>query len=692
MRPAASVRFPVAVFTILLLVVCGGAWFGAPVQAAQAAKPVVIDKELPVHNLGYHLSYYRDAGGRTGFDEAMRLYGQGRFTAERSRHFDAGYTLQPYWIVIAVESRLRSDTTAILSANIPYIPAIDMYWVPDAGQRQIIQHKRMNAPYDPAQFSGQALVSNQFVIKAGSRGRLVIRFRPYGIGILPMSLESPESLFTRTSLENTGFMAFYVFALSMLALFIVFNLALGGRGLAYFVFLFGSGLLLIFQIDGYPNAYIWPNFPRWNLMASNPMLFALNFSALLVGAHMLLEGGRKALGTWIRKWSPLTLAPMLGALFVAVPWITAVGLVLLPLSMGVLFFAMFTWARDMRGQRHLAIFAGTGILLGVATYIFYTLSGDPELTGANHRMLKVLYALGSLSIMASYVTHAAALNRNYGIALQREVEAARRDAELSKSLLISERNFNRARDLANLRGRQLAAAAHDLRQPVASLRLMMDSFARNAEPSVRSNLGRAFDYLEHLVSDNLKAVRPDSRMGGADGDLHFEDDEDNAEVAVFPDNGGEPEQERFALDVILQASAGVYREEAISKQIELRVVPSTLEVQANTMAVMRIVSNLVSNAVKHTRTGRVLIGVRRTSDHAKLLIADTGEGMTAEELSLFRTAYAKGAESKGEGLGLAICFDLARDHGLQLEVESDPGQGTCFVLQLPRTKADQESA
>jgi signal transduction histidine kinase len=107
-------------------------------------------------------------------------------------------------------------------------------------------------------------------------------------------------------------------------------------------------------------------------------------------------------------------------------------------------------------------------------------------------------------------------------------------------------------------------------------------------------------------------------------------------------------------------------------------------VQANTLAAMRIVSNLVSNAVKHTERGRVLIGVRRSTENAWLHVIDTGKGMTAEQLAMFRTAYAKGEQSKGEGLGLAICFDLARDHGLKLDVVSYPGKGTRFTLQLPR--------
>ena len=482
--------------------------------------------------------------------------------------------------------------------------------------------------------------------------------------------------------EYIGYTAFYVFALSMLALFIVFNLALGSRGLAYFVFLFGSALTLICQIDGFPNAYVWPDWPQWNHVAAFPMLMALNMASLLVAGYMLREGGYPRTGAWLARIAPAFALPLLAAVLFPVVWLITPGLVLLPVSMGFVFFAIFAWARELRGQRYVAIAASAAMLVGVGFYMFYTLYGDADVADANRRMLKVLYALGSVSIMASYATHAAALNRNYRSALQQQVAAARRDAELSQSLLAAERNFGRARELAQLRGRQLASAAHDLRQPVASLRLMMDSFARDADPSVRANLGRAFDYLDGLVQQNLDAVRP----GAETDDLAFEDaPEDDNNGGNGSANEAAPDKEIFSLGVVLQASAEVYREEAISKQIELRVVASTLEVTADAIAVMRIVSNLVSNAVKHTERGKVLIGVRRggpspSSNRPRIIVADTGKGMSAGELERFRTAYAKGDGSKGEGLGLAICFELAEKHGLTLEAASEPGRGAWFAL------------
>lgn len=652
----------------------------AATPSVAKAPPLVLQNELAVGNLGPHISYYRDENADMSLQQALDLHGSGAFKTVTESHFDAGFGDRPYWLVIEIESKVPGNQAALIATNISFVPAIDIYWLQDGEAPRLLQRKTKTTPFDWSQHIGLSIVSNQFILKQGDRGKLVIRFTPYGMGLLPLSLETPESIFARTSLDNIGYTAFYVFALSMLALFIVFNLALGSRGLVYFVFLFTSALLLIAQIDGFPNAYVWPNWPRWNLVASFPLFTALNIASLLVAGYMLREGGYIRLGQALARIWPLFLVPLAAALVLPVVWLILPGLTLLPVSMSFVFFAIFVWAREMRGQRYVAILASAGMLIGVGFYMFYTLYGDADVADSNRQMLKVLYALGSVSIMASYATHAAALNRNYRTALQREVEAARRDAELSQSLLNAERNFNRARDLAQQRGRQLASAAHDLRQPVASLRLMMDSFARNAEPSVRANLARAFDYLDGLVQQNLDAVRPKS--GDGTDELAFEDEADNEDANGTNGNGASADAETFSLGIVLQASAEIYREEAISKQIEFRVVPSTLDVSANAIALMRILGNLVSNAVKHTGRGKVLIGVRRGGKRPRLIVADTGEGMSAEELARFRTAYAKGESSDGEGLGLAICFELAEKNGLKLDVVSEPGKGTCFTLGL----------
>ena len=88
--------------------------------------------------------------------------------------------------------------------------------------------------------------------------------------------------------------------------------------------------------------------------------------------------------------------------------------------------------------------------------------------------------------------------------------------------------------------------------------------------------------------------------------------------------------------------------------------------------------------MKHTHSGKILLGVRRKASGLSIQILDTGPGMSEEQLSLLSKAYEKGPNSKGEGLGLAICKQLATQHGMQLSITSTVGKGSCCSIFIPQ--------
>ena len=205
----------------------------------------------------------------------------------------------------------------------------------------------------------------------------------------------------------------------------------------------------------------------------------------------------------------------------------------------------------------------------------------------------------------------------------------------------------------------------------------MDSIAQDQPTDVRDRLSEAFDYMEQLSQGYLDQTSTEAEL-----------DEAPEPVPAEP----EPEVETFDVSLVLDTISQMFGEEAISKGIRLRVAPSSLAARAQTLAVMRIVSNLVSNAVKYTEEGGVLVGARPRGGQVEIQVLDTGAGMTTEELERFSGSYEKGAASEGSGLGLSICFEIARANGLELTASSRLGHGTVFRLFLPRVSGDTGSA
>ena len=135
---------------------------------------------------------------------------------------------------------------------------------------------------------------------------------------------------------------------------------------------------------------------------------------------------------------------------------------------------------------------------------------------------------------------------------------------------------------------------------------------------------------------------------------------------------------------------------AAEKGLELIVVPTSLKVRSDPQLLRRLIQNLVSNAIKYTMSGKVLVGVRRHGEQAFIDVYDTGIGIPSSKLeTIFKefTRLDEGARAaQGLGLGLSIVDRLSRMLEHPVSLTSQPGAGTMFRLTVPLAEADSERA
>jgi len=253
-------------------------------------------------------------------------------------------------------------------------------------------------------------------------------------------------------------------------------------------------------------------------------------------------------------------------------------------------------------------------------------------------------------------------------AARRELDALRAEQEATTLFHQAERERLEAVVLAQAKGRQLAMASHDIRQPLTSLRVLLDRLIAGAEPAAGTTSGvrQSLDYLQKLA------------------------DEYSAEPAateVAPGDTRAPAPgPSFRLEALLQNIDLMFRDEAAANGLIFRCRTHAAEVRGDAMAAMRLVSNLVANAIKYTEHGKVLVGCRRRRDGVTIVVADTGPGIPAAEMTrvLRERERGAGAEAKaGHGLGLAIVTALARRNGYGFDYRSIVGRGTAFFVDLP---------
>jgi CheY-like chemotaxis protein len=151
-------------------------------------------------------------------------------------------------------------------------------------------------------------------------------------------------------------------------------------------------------------------------------------------------------------------------------------------------------------------------------------------------------------------------------------------------------------------------------------------------------------------------------------------------------------REDFPIANVLDLLRLEFEPQAHAKGLQLRVVPSSAVVHTDPALTARILANLVSNAVRYTRTGRIVVGCRRTAGGVRIEVHDTGPGIPPEQQEVvFEEFYQvdnPGRDrSQGLGLGLAIVKRLALLLEAPLTLRSTPGRGSCFAIDLPAAKA-----
>jgi signal transduction histidine kinase/CheY-like chemotaxis protein len=235
--------------------------------------------------------------------------------------------------------------------------------------------------------------------------------------------------------------------------------------------------------------------------------------------------------------------------------------------------------------------------------------------------------------------------------------------------------FLRERELeeANLaKSKFLAAASHDLRQPLHAIHLLIGALRHEQNPAaataVVEDLGASAQSLEELLNELL--------------------DISKLEAGMF-----EPQPGVFALQEVFQGLERELRPIANEKGIELGFVATRVKVRSDPQMLARILRNIITNAVRYTDRGAVLVGCRRRGDHVAIAVHDTGPGIAPEHHeAIFREFYQLGNPErdrrKGLGLGLAIVDRLSQllDHSVTLR--SDMGRGTTFFVEVPIASAD----
>ncbi|MEQ9559887.1 MAG: PAS domain S-box protein, partial [Rhodospirillales bacterium] len=249
-----------------------------------------------------------------------------------------------------------------------------------------------------------------------------------------------------------------------------------------------------------------------------------------------------------------------------------------------------------------------------------------------------------------------------------EIQGVGRDITATKK---AEEMLAEAKDAAELasaaKSRFLAAASHDLRQPLQALAMFVNVLSeRDLDDKAKQLINRisdCSDALERLLGSLLDISKLDA--------------------GLFV-----PQRRDFNLGAVLERLCSEIRPLAEEKGLRLNMVPCALLVDSDPGLLDRLLRNLLTNAVRHTETGKILVGCRRTGNNVRVEIWDTGVGIPEDQLEMiFEEFHQVGNPARdrreGLGLGLAIVHRLSNLLDHPVDVRSWVGRGSRFSVSLP---------
>lgn len=240
-------------------------------------------------------------------------------------------------------------------------------------------------------------------------------------------------------------------------------------------------------------------------------------------------------------------------------------------------------------------------------------------------------------------------------------------SDLDSRIELERRKTEAVERAAKSRMRFFAAASHDLRQPLQALALFMSVLERHVGREGTNVLSAAKTSL-HSMEEMFDALLDMSRI----------------DAGIL-----EPRPAVFMINDVLEQLELEFDPQAMQAGLQLRVVASSAAVRSDAAMLTRILRNFLSNAVRYTARGRILMGCRPSGNHLRIEVWDTGPGVS-EELrdrifeEFFRGPGADTNGRPGVGLGLAIAQRVATVLGHRLGIRSHPGRGSMFSVTVPR--------
>ncbi len=627
--------------------------------------------------LADYIDYFIDEGWDKTPEDMLGV-DAGRFSDLQSGEPDFGYTDSRIWLRIKLANGTANDRQFLVYVRENFLQYYDVYLQREAGRIDHIENHNPDSPFSARTFSFPELVT-PFQLKPNEQATLLVSYWSEGSSNAAIAIETGKS-FAALAMGRTSknFISYGMIAILLVSGLIAFAILRLKIFAAYVTYVFVI-LLYLMHTDGITFQYFWPQFPRFN-----------SYFTIIIGTGCIMATynfARVFLQT--KTYHPRIDKIFLIAFFVT-PVITfggaAIDIQAMKQAMMVMVFIAIAagtlagaWAGLTRfRQVRFYLFAWAVGLLTAGVMNMRHIFGIDISQDVEFDSIRVSMVVDAMMIGLGIADHYTQTLRARSKATERSLTEARKNLKLTTRLYELDQQYLLAEELVRSRDVEMKNTVHDLRQPLHALRLSVAGLRDGGEGSAVdvADIDNTFTYLETLIAERLEETV------GADD--------------YFPaDQGGED----LSLSKVLRSVYDMFLPDAAEKGLDFRFVKTSADADIDPLVLMRVITNLVANAIKYTPSGKVLLGVRRAQGRIQIEVHDTGPGMDEADFNLAckrsvrlgvaPAGAAQIAEVTGHGFGLAIASDLAEKHGLNLRVHAGRRTGCGVILDVPTVKGSQ---
>lgn len=602
-----------------------------------------------------------------------------RFAAPRKGLASFGFTRSAYWFRFAVENPSAEPRKMLLVLRTNWLDTVH-FFTPDASGQYSVQLFGDTLP-----FKSRTYATPQFLIdleiEPGTH-TYFMRITSAQAFMTPIELWASEAFREDDRLWSAYYGVFYGILLVMVFYNGFIWIWTRDRNYFYYCAYLVAFFIMNFAYNGFAFQYFWPNSPDWSNWSHTPWIFLFQVVAILFAMSFLESKTRL-------PRMHLVLQAFLAALFVTWLVVAAFDAPVAYHAMPVYFVFFSTplilvsgviaWRGGYRAARFFVLATMFSLMGTLITAL--TAGGLLAYTFAN-------FHAAEFGIMADVVLLSLALADR--IKLLHEQQEAAEYVAMQQQLRIGEMLENANRNLENTvrertlelalerdraeaasqsKSRFLAAASHDLRQPLAAATLFIDALNHSGlnpqQASIVKNLDAAVKALRELLDALLNISRLD-----ADAVEPHPVDVDCNDIFV---------QLESEFAVLAQQKALRFLLRWPQRKTIFRADPKLLT------AILR---NLIANAIRYTNRGGVLVAMRMRRQHVLFQVFDTGIGIAAHDMKkifdeFYQVGNAQRDRTQGLGLGLSIALRLSRLLSYELNCRSRPGRGSVFELKVP---------